>query len=282
MLQGLDGLVFDIQDIGTRFYTYATTLAYAMEAAAEHHLPIVVLDRPNPIGGLHVSGPVMDASLRSFVGYGEIPTRHGMTLGELASLYNETRAIGADLTVVPADGWRREQWFDATGLEWIDPSPNIRNLSQATLYPAVGPLETTNLSVGRGTDAPFEWLGAPWIDPQPLAAALNAAGLPGIRFLPRRLTPTASKFAGQSCGGVSLLLIDRETFDAGRTAATLATTLHRLHPEAWETESLPRQWGDPAIIDQLRAGIGADAIVSSWQPRLRRFLEIRDRFLIYP
>lgn len=281
MLDGLDGLVFDIQDVGARFYTYATTLVYAMEEAAARDLPIVVLDRPNPIGGRHVSGPVMDPSLRSFVGYGEIPTRHGMTIGELATLYNETRGIGASLTVIPVSGWRRDMWYDATGLEWVDPSPNIRNLTQATLYPALGSLEATNVSVGRGTDAPFEWLGAPWIESRELAAALNRAGLPGIRFLPRRQTPSASRFEGISCGGVNLLLTDRDAFDAGRTAAVLATTLHRLYPQQWEIDRLPQQWGDPAILQQLRAGSSAEEIVAAWQPELERFVEVRQEFLIY-
>ena len=282
MLAELDGLVFDIQDIGARFYTYGTTLAYAMEEAAANDLPIVVLDRPNPIGGAAVSGPVLDPAVRSFVGYGEIPTRHGMTLGELARLYNETRAIGAKLTVVPAAGWRRTMWFDETGLEWINPSPNIRNLTQATLYPALGSLEATNLSVGRGTDAPFEWLGAPWIDSRELAAALNAADLPGIRFVPRTQTPTAVRFADERCGGVNLLLTDREAFDAGLTAATLASTLYRLYAQSWEIDTLPQQWGDPAILAQLREGLLPAAIVASWQDRLWQFRRQRETFLLYP
>jgi uncharacterized protein YbbC (DUF1343 family) len=281
MLEGIDGLVFDIQDIGTRFYTYATTLAYAMEEAAARDLPIVVLDRPNPIGGTAVSGPVMDASLRSFVGYGEIPTRHGMTIGELARFYNGERELGARLTVIPADGWSRERWLDQTGLEWINPSPNIRNLTQALLYPAVGPLETTNLSVGRGTDAPFEWLGAPWIDSRAVAGALNATGLPGVSFLPRRLTPDSSRFAGEECGGVNLLITDRDRFDAGLTAATLVTTLHRLHGEDWDTTRLPLQWGDPQIIEQLARGITPREMVDSWQPALQHFRDRRDLYLIY-
>ena len=282
MLAGLDGLVFDIQDIGARFYTYGTTLAYAMEEAAANGLPIVVLDRPNPIGGTAVSGPVLDPELRSFVGYGEIPTRHGMTLGELARLYNETREIGAQLTVVPAGGWRRSMWYDETGLEWINPSPNIRNLTQATLYPALGSLEATNISVGRGTDAPFEWLGAPWIDSRQLAAALNAAELPGLRFVARAQTPSAVRFAGERCGGVNLLLTDRNAFDAGLTAATIAATLYRLYAHAWEIDRLPQQWGDAKILDQLRQGTRPTAIVASWQDGLQRFRRQRQTFLLYP
>lgn len=282
MLDGLDGLVFDVQDVGTRFYTYGTSMAYAMEEAARVGMPFVVLDRPDPIGGIAVSGPVADPSLKSFVSYASIPTRHGMTLGELARMYDEEHGLGAELTVIPAANWRRDQWFDATGLIWVNPSPNIRNLTQALLYPAVGPLETTNLSVGRGTDAPFEWLGAPWIRGRDLAASLNAAALPGVRFVARSLTPESGPYAGESCDGVNLLITDRDRFDAGRTSATLATALWQLHAADWEITSLPRQWGDPAIIAQLQAGWSADRIVASWQPGLDAFLLRRQRYLLYP
>lgn len=281
MLAGLEALVFDIQDVGTRFYTYGTTMAYAMEEAARHGVEFVVLDRPNPIGGVAVSGPVADESLRSFVSYAAIPTRHGMTLGELASYYNDELGIGASLTVVAVDGWQRQQWYDETGLAWVNPSPNIRNLTQALLYPAVGPLETTNLSVGRGTDAPFEWIGAPWIGGRALAAALNGAALPGVRFLPRQLTPAAGPYSGQECDGVNLLVTDRDAFDAGRTSAALAVWLWRLHGDHWNIDSLPRQWGDPGIVRQLHDDWDVDRIVASWQPRLQEFLRARQRHLRY-
>ncbi len=281
MLAGLEGLVFDIQDIGTRFYTYATTLAYAMEEAAAHGLPIVVLDRPNPIAGIHVQGPVLDEGELSFVGYAPIPLRHGMTMGELARYFNEERGIGADLTVVETTGWRRADWYDATGLQWVNPSPNMRNLAQATLYPAVGPLETTNVSVGRGTDEPFEWFGAPWIDALRLAKKLNDAGLPGLRFVPRDRTPEASIHAGELCHGVDLILTDRDAFAAGLTAITLAAALHELHGEAWEIERFPRLWGRPEVVDQLRSGLSPTEIADSWEPELAAFLEIRQRYLLY-
>ena len=281
MLAGLEGLVFDIQDIGTRFYTYATTLAYAMEEAAAHGLPIVVLDRPNPIAGIHVQGPVLDEGELSFVGYAPIPLRHGMTMGELARYFNEERGIGADLTVVETTGWRRADWYDATGLQWVNPSPNMRNLAQATLYPAVGPLETTNVSVGRGTDEPFEWFGAPWIDALRLAKKLNDAGLPGLRFVPRDRTPEASIHAGELCHGVDLILTDRDAFAAGLTAITLAAALHELHGEAWEIERFPRLWGRPEVVDQLRSGLSPTEIAASWEPELAAFLEIRQRYLLY-
>lgn len=281
MLNGLEGLVFDIQDIGTRFYTYATTLAYCMEEAARRDFPIIVLDRPNPIGGVAISGPVLDESLLAFVGYAPVPTRHGMTIGELAQYFNDERGIGADLTVIRAEGWRRSMWYDETGLSWHNPSPNIRNLTQALLYPALGPLEWTNISVGRGTDAPFEWFGAPWLNAPVLAAALNAAELPGLRFIPRRLTPAGSMYAGEDCAGIDLIVTDREKFDAGLTAATLATTLGRLHTVEWERSRLPALWGDPAILTQLRSGMDAHAVAASWSRAIQEFQRIRSRYLLY-
>ncbi len=281
MLDGLEGLVFDIQDIGTRFYTYATTLAFCMEEAARHGLPIVVLDRPNPIGGKVVSGPVLDEALLAFVGYAPVPTRHGMTIGELARYFNNERGIDADLTVIPAEGWQRDMWYDETGLLWRNPSPNIRNLTQALLYPALGPLEWTNISVGRGTDTPFQWFGAPWIDALGLAAALNAAALPGLRFVPRHLTPATSIYAGEECAGVDLIVVDRELIDAGLIATTLAITLEQLYAGRWERQRLPSLWGDPEISEQLRSGMGAGAIVDSWSSAMQEFRRIRGRYLLY-
>ena len=281
MLNGLDALVFDIQDIGTRFYTYATTMAYAMEQAAAYDLSFVVLDRPNPIAGAHVQGPLLDESELSFVGYAPIPLRHGMTIGELARYFNQESGIGADLTVIELAGWRRADWDDATGLQWTNPSPNIRNLVQATLYPAIGPLETTNVSVGRGTEEPFEWFGAPWIDAQRLAEALNAAALPGVRFVPHNRTPATSVYASELCYGVDIILTDRGTFAAGLTAITLATTLYELHGETWSLEQFPRLWGRPEVISQIRSGLSATQIAATWAADLAKFLEVRERYLIY-
>ena len=281
MLAGLDGLVFDIQDVGTRFYTYATTMAYAMEEAASHGLPFVVLDRPNPITGLYAEGPVIDGELLSFVGYVPIPLRHGMTMGELALYFNAELGIAADLTVIPMQGWRRDQWYDATGLLWVNPSPNMRNLEEALLYPAVGALEYTNISVGRGTDEPFEWLGAPWIDGPALARQLNGAALPGVRFIPRKRTPSSSVFAGEVCNGVDLVVTDRNAFSASRTAITLATTLFALHGDDWDPERLPPLWGRPEVIDQLRAGMTPERIAEAWQKDLDAFLAARSRYLLY-
>src|SRR4029079_18071962 len=193
-LKDLDAIVYDIQDVGVRFYTYSTTLGYVMEEAAKVKLQVIVLDRPNPINGVEVEGPLADADKFSFTSYHAVPVRHGMTTGELARLFNEERKIGADVRVIKAENWRRAMWFDATGLEWINPSPNMRSLTEATLYPGIGLLETTNVSVGRGTDTPFEVLGAPWIDAQKLASHLNARHIPGVRFVPLRFTPKTSVF----------------------------------------------------------------------------------------
>src|SRR5581483_4665277 len=188
-LAGLDTLVFDIQDIGTRFYTYISTLGLCLEAAAEHSLRFVVLDRPNPLGGLDVEGPLADPDQLSFTAYHPIPIRHGLTVGEMARLFQAEKRIGADLHVVPVEGWRRADFWDATNLTWVNPSPNMRSLTGALLYPGIGLLETTNVSVGRGTDTPFEIIGAPWLDGRLLAAELNARDLPGVRFVPVRFTP---------------------------------------------------------------------------------------------
>ena len=281
MLSGLEGLVFDIQDIGTRFYTYATTMAYAMEEAAAHGLPFVVLDRPNPITGGFAQGPLLAADQLSFVGYAPIPLRHGMTMGELAAYFNTERGVGADLTVIPVEGWARGDWYDATGLAWVNPSPNMRNLVEAILYPAVGPLETTNVSVGRGTDEPFEWFGAPWIDGLELAARLNGAGLPGVRFVPRSRTPESSVHAGEVCHGVDLILTDRDAFAAGLTAITLAATLYELYGDAWQIERFPLLWGRPEVVEQLQSGMSAAQIAASWAGDLAAFMEVREKYLLY-
>src|SRR5262249_53568978 len=193
-LKDLDALVYDIQDVGARFYTYITTLGYLIEEAGKAKLPVFVLDRPNPINGIDIEGPLADSDKLSFTAYHTIPVRHGMTVGELARLYNEERHLSADVRVIKMDLWSRAMWFDSTGQVWVNPSPNMRSLTEASLYPGIGLLETTNLSVGRGTDTPFEVIGAPWIDGQKLAAALNARHISGVRFVPVRFTPAASVF----------------------------------------------------------------------------------------
>ncbi|MDQ6665218.1 MAG: DUF1343 domain-containing protein, partial [Acidobacteriota bacterium] len=223
MLNGVDVLVFDIADVGARFYTYVSTMAYAMEEAARAHIPFYVLDRPNPITGTHVEGPMLDHDKLSFVGYFPIPLRHGMTVGELARMFNGENHIGADLKVIPVEGWQRGEWFDATALPWIDPSPNIHSLTEALLYPGIGMLEySTNYSVGRGTDSPFEIIGADFIHGRQLAAYLNARAIPGVRVYPTRFQPASSHFAGKTIEGVRFLIENRNVFDSSRLGLELA------------------------------------------------------------
>lgn len=280
-LQELDVLVFDIQDIGARFYTYISTMGNAMHAAAKADVAFVVLDRPNPINGQVVAGPVLDPGLESFVGYHEIAVRHGMTVGELARMFNEEQEIGVDLTVVPVENWNRADYFDATGQMWINPSPNMRNLNQAVLYPGIGLLETTNLSVGRGTDTPFEIIGAPWMDGRQLAAHLNRADLPGVRFVPIEFQPDASKYAGVICQGINIIVTEREKFESVRTGLTIAVHLRKLFPELWEVKSLNRLLANTQVRDAILDGDSFTEIERSYQPRLEEFRKRRKIFLMY-
>jgi uncharacterized protein YbbC (DUF1343 family) len=220
MLADIDTVVFDIQDIGARFYTYVSTMGEAMQAAAESKKRFVVLDRPNPIGGIAVAGPMLDRGKESFVGFHRLPVRHGMTIGELARLFKAELKLDLELEVIACEGWQRGDLWDATGLAWINPSPNMRSLTQALLYPGIGLLETTNLSVGRGTDTPFEVIGAPWLDGRKLAAALASRNIPGVTFVPVAFTPASSKFAEKPCGGVNIIITDRERFEPLRTGAS--------------------------------------------------------------
>lgn len=281
-LQGLDTLVFDIQDIGTRFYTYISTMGLAMEAAAEHGLRFVVLDRPNPIGGMLVEGPLLDPGKESFVGYHPIPVRHGMTVGELARMLRHERGWDLDLQVVPIEHWQRQDYWDETGLTWTNPSPNMRSLTQALLYPGIGLLETTNLSVGRGTDTPFEVIGAPWIDARQLAQKLNQSQLSGVRFVPIRFTPAASKFADEPCGGVNILVIDRERFRSVEVGLHIASTLRTLYPDRWDMTRFDRLLANQAVFDAIAAGQTPAELALLYQPKLDAFLERREKLLLYP
>ncbi|HEX8292977.1 MAG TPA: exo-beta-N-acetylmuramidase NamZ domain-containing protein, partial [Pyrinomonadaceae bacterium] len=280
-LKELDALVFDIQDVGTRFYTYMATLGHAMEAAAQARVPVFVLDRPNPIGGLDVEGPVADADKLSFTAYHRLPVRHGMTVGELARLFNEQRQFGCDLRVIKMENWRRGMWLDATGQTWVNPSPNMRSLTQATLYPGVGLLEFTNVSVGRGTDTPFELVGAPWIDGRKLAAHLNGRGLAGVRFVPVRFTPRASVHREQECGGVNLIVTDRARFRPVRTGLELAVALRRLFPADWKVEDYRRLLVNDDALERVRRAEEPESIERAWQPALAEFRRARARALLY-
>jgi uncharacterized protein YbbC (DUF1343 family)/CubicO group peptidase (beta-lactamase class C family) len=282
MLDGLDVLVVDLQDIGARFYTYTTTMAYVLEEAARARVPVVVLDRPNPINGFQIEGPALDKAQLGFTGYfAPMPIRHGLTMGELARLFNGENKIGADLTVVQAKNWQRDEWFDETSLPWINPSPNMRNLIQATVYPGIGAIETTNVSVGRGTDTPFEQIGAPWIDGPALADALNARRIPGIRFYPVRFTPTASKYAGQACGGVFLLVTDRAALRPVRLGIEIAAMLHKMYGASFELDAAERLFGSREGIARIRAGEDPAAIAASWAVAESRWRLMRAPYLLY-
>jgi uncharacterized protein YbbC (DUF1343 family)/CubicO group peptidase (beta-lactamase class C family) len=280
-LKGIDALVFDIQDIGARFYTYISTMGMAMEEAAKNKIAFIVLDRVNPINGEGVEGPLADADKLSFTAYHRIPVRHGMTAGELAQLFNGERNINADLTVVRVEDWKRGDWFDETGLTWINPSPNMRSLTQATLYPGVCLLEPTNVSVGRGTDTPFELIGAPWIDGRQLAQALNKANLPGARFVPVRFTPRASVHKDAECGGVNVLITDRKAFEPVLTGLEIAVQLLKLFPKDFSTERFNRLLANQKVFDAFRRGSDARALRQIWQSELDGFRAIRSRYLMY-
>ncbi len=280
-LKDLDALVYDIQDVGARFYTYISTLGYVMEEAAKVKLPVFVLDRPNPIGGLDVEGPIADNDKLSFTSYHTIPTRHGLTIGELAQLFNRQRNIGADVRVIKMDGWRRSMWFDETNLTWVNPSPNMRSLTEATLYPGVGLLETTNVSVGRGTDTPFEVVGAPWIQGDQLADYLNQRSIPGVRFVPLRFTPNASVFKDQQCGGVNIIVTDRVAFRALLTGIEMALALRKLYPNDWQVDKYLRLLVNVDSLERVKRGESAKEIMDSWNAGLQDFRRARAEILLY-
>jgi len=280
-LQGIDTLVFDIQDIGCRFYTYISTMGEAMRVASEAGLRFVVLDRPNPINGVDIGGPLLDAGSESFVGYHPIPVRHGMTVGEIAGMLRAELELDLDLAVIRCEGWERASFFERTGLTWVNPSPNMRNLNQALLYPGVGLLETTNLSVGRGTDTPFELIGAPWLDATSVAGDLMAAGVPGVIFIPTRFTPQSSKFAEQNCQGIQILITDREQLDPILTGLAIAATLVRRHPDDWETKAYNRLLGNRQLFDAVVRGDAVAELMILAGQDLEAFQARRQTFLLY-
>jgi uncharacterized protein YbbC (DUF1343 family) len=280
-LADLDALVLDIQDVGTRFYTYITTGGYLLEEAAKARIPLFVMDRPDPIGGTVVEGPLADSDRLSFTAYHAIPVRYGMTPGEMALLVNAEKRLGADVRVVKMRGWSRDLWYDETGLEWVNPSPNMRSLEAAALYPGVGLLETTNLSVGRGTDTPFEVVGAPWLDGRRLAQVLNARAIAGVRFSPVHFTPSASVFAGERCGGVRMNLVDREALRSVSIGIEIAVALRDLYPADWHRESFVRLLANGAVFQRLERGDTAPAIIASWQKDLDEFVKRRATYLLY-
>jgi uncharacterized protein YbbC (DUF1343 family) len=292
MLAGLDALVVDLQDVGTRIYTYIYTMANCLTAARKHGLPVVVCDRPNPIGGEAVEGPVLDENFRSFVGQYPMPVRHGMTIGELARLFNEHFGIGAKLEVVTMQNWSRDQFFDATGLAWVLPSPNVPTLDTAFVFPGTVVFEGTNVSEGRGTTKPFELVGAPWVEPESFAAELNERALPGVRFRAALFEPTFHKHAGTSCAGVQIHVTDRRTFRPVETGVTVLEAFKRAGPGqfAWrpppyeyEYVKLPIDvlYGSAELRETLDRGAPVSELIAQWTDGLVRFRAIRERYLLY-
>jgi uncharacterized protein YbbC (DUF1343 family) len=281
-MQNLDAVVFDIQDVGARFYTYSCTLLYALEEAGKAHKPFYVLDRPDPITGVHVEGPVLDKDLEAFVGCYEMPLRHGMTFGELATMANAEQHWNADLHVVRMKNWQRGDWFDSTSLSWVNPSPNMRSLNAALLYPGVAMLEAvTNYSVGRGTDSPFEQIGADWIKGSQLAAALNERFLPGVRAYPTKFKPTSSNFQGMEIEGVRFVITDRESFDSTRLGIELASALQTFYPGKIDFDKCKSLIGNHALIDGLKAGTEPLTLWLAVRQEADQFIERRKPFLLY-
>ncbi len=282
LLRNLDALVFDMQDVGARQYTYITTLGYALEAAAEAGTEVIVLDRPNPITGARVEGPVLEAEVESFVGYHPLPVRHGMTVGELARMFNAERRLGARLSVVRMDGWHRSLWFDETGLPWVNPSPNIRNLDQAVLYPGIVLLEwLAGFSVGRGTDTPFQFVGADWIVGNDLANELRQAAVPGIRIYAKRATPRTAVFSGTTIDGVQFSVVDRNAFRPTEFGLALAAALRNLYPGKANFSQSLKLIGDRTVVRSLDLGHGSAALTEHLAQRLNEFRARRHRFLLY-
>jgi len=282
MLEGIDALVFDIQDVGARFYTYITTLGYCLEEAGKKGIDFYVLDRPNPINGAEVDGPVLDADLRSFIGYFPMPIRHGMTVGELAEMFNHENHLNAKLHVIKMQGWQRTDWFDETGQPWTNPSPNLRNLTEETLYPGVCLLEGANVSVGRGTVTPFEMVGAPWINARELAALLNGKKIQGVRFVPMDFQPLTGTFADELCHGVQIVLIDRQAFEPTEMGVELLATLHRLSPQNLKLEGTLHLVGNHKVLESIRAGESPSRIWYDWQEDVEKFKKVRAQYLLYP
>lgn len=294
MLRGIDVLLFNIQDIGARFYTYVNTMSLSMEAAAERGIPIVVLDRPNPIRGTWVEGPIREDSLKSFVGLHPIPIAHGMTAGELATMFNEEHwlkdGVKAKLTVVKMEGWKREIWYDETGLPWVRPSPNMPTMKTAIVYPGTCLIEGTNVSEGRGTERPFEYLGAPWIDGKKLADQLNSQKLPGVKFQPVELTPVDigrvtvdPKFEGQLCRGIFVDVLNRNLFEPVRTVVYILCSLKKMYPNdfAFRDRRFDKLAGVSWVREMINAGKSPDEIVGNWRNDEERFKSLRKKNLLY-
>ena len=281
MLAGLDALVFDIQDAGARFYTYITTMGYAMEACAKKGIPFYVLDRPNPIAASMVQGPILDKNLKSFAGYFSLPVRHGMTVGELATMFNVEMKIGVKLHVIKMRGYERTDWYDETGLLWVNPSPNLRALTEAILYPGVGMVEGANVSVGRGTDTPFELLGAPWINGEEFSSYLNDRKIQGVQFVPVEFTPNSSQFKNQLCHGVQMILLDRQILNSPALGVEIASALYRLYSRSFQIDKTLGLIGSREVLQAIKEGQDPTSIVLNWQGPLEQFSKLRSKYLLY-
>jgi uncharacterized protein YbbC (DUF1343 family) len=281
MLQGFDALVFDIQGAGVRFYTFITTMGYCMEAAAKHKIPFFVLDRPDPLDGERIEGPMLDPSRISFVGYFRLPVVYAMTLGELAQMFNAENKLSLSLHVIAMKNWRRSQTFDQTGLTWVPPSPNLRTLNEAVLYPGIEILQAAGVSVGRGTDAPFEQLGAPWIGSDALLSSLSTRQIPGVSFAAASFTPSDGLYKGEACAGVKLTITDRNAFDSIRAGLEIADALHRLYPERFEVTKLMDLVASQTTVDALIAYQAPASIITSWDSDLTEFRALRAKYLLY-
>lgn len=281
MLRGIDTLVFDIQDAGVRFYTYTTTMAYCMEEAARRGIAFYVLDRPNPLGGEVVEGPMLDKDKLSFTGHFPLPVRYGLTIGELSQLFNAENKIGCDLHVIAMRNWRRGTYYDQTGVRWIPPSPNLRTLKGAVLYPGLEILQNANVSVGRGTEAPFEQFGAPWMDGEKVAAELNAKRLAGVHFAPAQFVPASGLFMGQKCSGVAPRVTDRAAVRSVEMAIEIVTVLGRLYPKEFEPARTVLLLGNEATVRMLERGAAPEEIVRSWSADLAVFETMRRKYFLY-
>jgi uncharacterized protein YbbC (DUF1343 family) len=281
MLQGIDALVFDVQDAGVRFYTYTTTMGYCMEEAAKRHIPFYVLDRPNPIGGEIVEGPMLDPDKTGFVAYFPLPVRYGLTIGELARLFNEENHIGADLHVIAMKNWHRNYFFNSTGVRWVPPSPNLRTMNGAILYPGLEILLNAGVSVGRGTETPFEEFGAPWMDGGAVAAGLNARHLPGLAFKPYSFVPVSGMYMGQRCGGVAIRVTNRAVVRSMRMGIEIAVLLQRMYPKEFAAAKMVHLTGSDETVRLLEQGASAEEIVASWSKDLAAFEQIRRKYFLY-
>jgi uncharacterized protein YbbC (DUF1343 family) len=281
MLKGLDALVFDVQDAGVRFYTYTSTMGYCMEEAAKHGIAFYVLDRPNPINGEIVEGPMLDADKTAFVAYYPLPVRYGLTIGELAELFNTENRVNCELHVVQMKNWHRNYFYENTGIRWVPPSPNLRTLKGSILYPGLEILQNAGVSVGRGTQAPFEEFGAPWMNGEEIADALNALGLTGVHFSDQPFIPVSGLYAGKRCGGVAIRVTDRAAVRSMRIGLEIAALLQKKYPGQFDASKTILLLGNEAAVQQLKAGTSPGQIVESWSKDLTAFEQVRRKYFLY-